>query len=240
MRSTGSCPANAAHPLWSANRGKNGTKRGRTESVSLDSSSSPADRFFRSTWMDWLRQRCYDNQNSIMHCINISDSFKGVLPAEIQHRFPKGAHAAADLKGGGFGIERATVWLLKVDCRHQCKFLKQSETGNMATASNSPPHLEPNPNPPEPVDKSDAGRKRVGLFFFSPIYRADKDRCPNSISKPEVALQLSEAVESQLAWCYSSLTSCSIVQWCTLIYIYINLFFIKFRVCKWNLEKRNF
>lgn len=136
--------------------------------------------------MNWLWQCCYNNQNSIIDCINISDSFKGVLPAGIQHHFPEGAHEPVDLKGRGFGIEKAPVWLLKVDCRHQSKFLKQSETGNMATASNSPPRLKPNPNPPEPIDKSDAGRKRVGLFSFSPFTELTKMDVQTAYQNPKL------------------------------------------------------
>ncbi len=54
-----------------------------------------------------------------------SGSFKGVLPVEFQHRLPKARTSLAHLKRRRIGRKWAATWLLKVDCRHQCKMYSQ-------------------------------------------------------------------------------------------------------------------
>lgn len=46
------------------------------------------------------------------------------------------------------------------------QIFQESETENMATASNAASRLERNPSPPEPVDERDARMKKSGIFFY--------------------------------------------------------------------------
>lgn len=60
----------------------------------------------------------------------------------------------------------------------------------MATASNTPPHFEPNPSPPEPGRQIDASRKAVEFFSFTELTERDDKELHIKTESATLAIQL--------------------------------------------------
>lgn len=107
------------------------------------------------------------------------------------------------------GTDRAAAWLLTTDCSRGRKKIQWRQSGeNMATASNSPTHLELNPSPSKTARKKNAARSEIWNYF---VCGAGQDGRPAAPLKPSCANRYKtrpSRVWSQwslfgdIAWCF--------------------------------------